>query len=120
MLKSIAIAVAALTVTATGASAFEICSPTVNTSIKADANGEPTASVGVKFVVGKANCDKIRADAAEAQAASIKKQNEAREKSIDSLLKNIKAYDALNELCEETGNVNICAKAEALSFEINQ
>ncbi len=133
MFKTIAIATTILISSAVSASAFEVCQPKVDTDVSVS-NGEPKFSIGLDFVVGKANCDKVRAIAAADEAKALKeyaaiKTEEAKavkielettEQAIDNLLKNIKAFDALTELCSETGNANICAKADNLAHMINQ
>ena len=130
MLKSIAIALTTIIVTASGASALEVCSPKVSTGLEVSkstytGNFEPETKVGFTFVLGKTNCDRLKAEAraaeAEAKNAELeitKTQRENEEQSLDNLIKMVKAFDALNELCGETSNKAICYKADVLALEI--
>ena len=130
MLKSILIALTTIVVTASGASALEVCSPKVSTDLEVgksihSGNFEPEANIGFTFVLGKTNCDRLKAEAKQAEADAIaaeleivKVKRENEEQSLDNLIKMVKAFDALNELCEETSNKAICYKADVLALEI--
>ena len=130
MLKSTIIAIATLVISATASQAFEVCSPKLSTDVEfskssVDKKFGPEFGLGLDFVIGKANCDRLRAEAAQAKADAInaeleivKTQRENEEQSLDNLIKMVKAFDALNELCEETSNKAICFKAEKLAIKI--
>ena len=130
MLKSTIIAIATLVISATASQAFEVCSPKVSTDLEVSksiksGNFEPEAGLGFTFVLGKANCDRLKAEAAQAQTEArnaeletVKIQRENEEQSLDNLIKMVKAFDALNELCEETSSKAICFKADKLALEI--
>ena len=76
MLKSTIIAIATLVISATASQAFEVCSPKVSTDLEVskssiDKKFSPEAGIGFTFVLGKTNCDKLKADARTAEAEAI-------------------------------------------------
>ena len=135
MLKSISIIITTLIISATGASAFELCNAKVSSDFDIADRKEgliPQASFGLSWTLGASACKKEKAEAAQAEYDAreakadaisaelelVKVQRENEEQSLDNLIKMVKVYDELVELCGKTKSKAICFKANKVALEI--